>query len=158
MSLHLIRKSAIGLLLLAGYVNAQQVETTTVSLGASQSAISSETAQINLSEHDNNSDSTASVDPLNDSEPEGLGDPYEYAMEEIVVTPHWIEIPDIELEPIPLPEVESRFNSKIDTYMMAHGNRYIRITPPGGKPYCLEIRDPNPLELADYGAFYVIRC
>ncbi|MEM7017024.1 MAG: hypothetical protein AAF512_06740 [Pseudomonadota bacterium] len=80
-------------------------------------------------------------------------------MQEIIVTPHWIEIPEIELAPITLPETESRFNSKIDTYLTPHGSRFIEIKPYRGKAYCFEVFEANPLEYGEnYGVLYVMRC
>ncbi|MEM7020718.1 MAG: hypothetical protein AAF512_25670 [Pseudomonadota bacterium] len=91
---------------------------------------------------------------------EGI-DPYEHAMEEIIVTPHWVELPEPEFDITPPLIKKSPRAWKIETHRLMHGNMYIKLARPNAKFWktvCFEVREPNPLEFLDYGVGYWRRC
>ncbi len=38
------------------------------------------------------------------------------------------------------------------------GGKVVRITPPSGEPYCLEIKEPDPMDQMDPGYSARVRC
>ena len=47
---------------------------------------------------------------------------------------------------------------QIQVIKRSYGRRIVKITPAHGKPYCLEIRDPDPFDPLDPGSSMRTRC
>ncbi len=48
--------------------------------------------------------------------------------------------------------------SRIEVIRRSYGRRIVKVIPAHGKPYCLEIRDPDPFNPLDQGSSMRTRC
>ncbi len=56
------------------------------------------------------------------------------------------------------PAVVIENNNKTESVRLPNGNKHVKITPANGKPYCLEIRTPDPFDEFDLGSSARVRC
>ncbi len=47
---------------------------------------------------------------------------------------------------------------RIEVIKRSYGRRIVKVSPAHGKPYCLEIRDPDPFDPLDQGSSMRTRC
>jgi len=47
---------------------------------------------------------------------------------------------------------------RIEVIKRSYGRRIVKVVPAHGKPYCLEIRDPDPFDPLDPGSSMRTRC